>query len=177
MKQVLAAIAVTVLLAGCVKSPASDGHQKGTTPTTAPTAPATGELEASKPAPAPLEQTAANSDGLEYLKAGQAYASARRALLEHGWQPLPDQMCMSNVVGADYETSCKTGSEICRVCGELPELSSYSGDAHALSQFKDPAGRILRLTSLGELVTWNKPEPDADLQVLSWEIEKPSEAR
>lgn len=100
-----------------------------------------------------------------------AYADARKVLLGQGWKPLHDDQCLANVVGANFKDSCAGDNALCRVCAELPELSSYSGDAHALSRFTDANGRVLRVTSLGEVSSWNAPSPNADLQLLSWEVE------
>ena len=86
-----------------------------------------------------------------------------------GW-PSPDSRPWTNVVGADYAQQCAADPSACKVCDDMPELSSYSEDAHALVRFGN-AGQVLEATAYGELRDWNVAGEDSTLQLSRWSVQ------
>lgn len=107
------------------------------------------------------------------LHAGMAYGSFRKAMLDHGWRPLPDARCLANVVGGNAATLCTTHPQLasCRACTEVPELSACSGDGHCQMQFQHgDAHEVLRANTFGPLRDWNAPADQSQLRITSWQI-------
>lgn len=102
-----------------------------------------------------------------------AYADFRKQVLGLGWQPIVDSQCKANMTGADHAALCASNPDLtsCKICDELPELSSCSSDAHCLVRFRHVAsGQILEATGYGEVKYWNESGDDAGLQVSGWEL-------
>jgi hypothetical protein len=111
------------------------------------------------------------------LRKGMAYGSFRALLLEHGWEPVADPACRANLLGADPDTLCAADPQLlnCRICDELPELQSCSGDARCLVRFRHAAsGSELEARAYGEVEYWNDTGEDAGLQLTDWEFVAPS---
>lgn len=110
------------------------------------------------------------------LNKGMAYSKFRTLALDHGWKPKPDAQCMANVVGGDYKTWCPAnpGDAMCKVCDEVPELSSCSGDGHCLMQFThEGVDKELAVGTYGDINHWNAPADKAGLMVTGWEYDAP----
>jgi hypothetical protein len=111
------------------------------------------------------------------LHKGMAYSEFRKAVLDRGWQPKPDAQCMANVVGGNYQKLCSAHPELsdCRVCQEVPELSSCSADGHCLMQFShDQSNKTLQVGTYGEIGDWNAPADKSRLSVTGWEYAAPT---
>lgn len=102
---------------------------------------------------------------------GMAYADFRLALLADGWRPLRDLKCKANVVGAAYKELCAKGSDSCRACDELPELSACSGDAVCLMRFRDvDTHRQLDVSTYGDIGDRAVHGTDSELNVTGWAV-------
>jgi hypothetical protein len=119
---------------------------------------------------APELPTAA-SDAPVALSEGMAYADLRKAVLAKGWKPKVDAQCKANVVGGNADQVCQGNPALCKVCDELPELSSCSGDGHCLMNFERGAGEALAVSTYGEIVDWNVPGKASRLSVKWWDPE------
>jgi hypothetical protein len=87
------------------------------------------------------------------------YADLRKRLTDAGWSPLPDPLCRENVGGE------------ARVCSELPEVESCSGDGHCVMHFANAAeGKRIRVTTYGPSDRWNEPGEEAAFAVTSWDV-------
>ena len=84
-----------------------------------------------------------------------AYADLRKAVLAKGWKPKVDAQCKVNVVGANFADVCKADPDQCKVCDEVPELSSCSGDGHCLMNFERSNAEALAVSTNGEIADWN----------------------
>jgi hypothetical protein len=100
---------------------------------------------------------------------GMAYADFRKALLAQGWQPVVDHKCKANVVGGAYEELCAKGSDSCKACDELPELSACSGDAECVMNFQH-ADKTLQAGTYGDIADRNIGGKDSQLNVTGWKI-------
>lgn len=110
------------------------------------------------------------------LHNGMAYSAFRKVALDNAWQPKPDAQCMANVVGGDYKTWCPAHPDdvMCKVCSELPELSSCSGDGHCLMQFAhEGVDKDLAVGTYGDINNWNAPADKSGLMVTGWEYNAP----
>lgn len=106
------------------------------------------------------------------IKKDMAYADLRKLLLGDGWEPVKDPQCRVRVAGYDEKT-CDENPDLalCTACEQMPELSAYSGDGFATSQFKDVrAGKTLKVVSYGMIEDWNITGEDSRLRVEEWEI-------
>jgi hypothetical protein len=161
-------------LSGLTACRQSASSPEATAPTPVAAAPAPPPAKSADVAPQPEATPASAVASLEKdVRKGMAYADFREKAFASGWKPLPDPQCAANVAGADHATVCKDNADLmtCRICGEMPELSAYSGDGHSLSYFVHPAtGAKLAVTAVGELEGWSLSGEDAGLQVLSWEL-------
>jgi hypothetical protein len=91
------------------------------------------------------------------LKADMPYATLRKTLLDAGWLPLRDPKCWENVGGE------------ARVCGELPEVESCSGDGRCAMNFaSEKDGAIVRVTTYGDYRRWNTPGEESAMPVKSF---------
>ena len=107
------------------------------------------------------------------VRKGMAYADFRKKVFDLGWKPIVDPQCKANVAGADHAELCASNADLtsCKICDELPELSSCSSDAHCLMRFRQPAsGVVLEATGYGEVKYWNESGDEAGLQVSGWEV-------
>ncbi len=110
------------------------------------------------------------------LHNGMAYNELRKIALNRGWQPKPDARCMANVVGGNYQKLCSAHPELsdCRVCQEVPELSSCSADGHCLMQFShENSDKTLQVGTYGEIGDWNASANQSKLSVTGWEYTAP----
>lgn len=90
---------------------------------------------------------------------GMPYATLRATLTDAGWLPLRDPECWDNVGGT------------ARVCGQLPEVESCSGDGHCVMHFANAdAGERIRVATYGPYERWNTPGEQAALAVQSWAL-------
>lgn len=127
-----------------------------------PTAPAAETAAAAPPAAAepatpPVEAAAPAVESA--FTVDMPYADLRKRLTDVGWLPLRDPMCRENVGGE------------ARVCGELPEVESCSGDGHCLMYFADAdQGKRMRVTAYGPAERWNVPGEEAAFAVKSWDV-------
>lgn len=116
---------------------------------------------AAQPATTPAEAT---SPALESaFTVDMAYADLRKRLTDAGWLPMRDPMCRENVGGE------------ARVCGELPEVESCSGDGHCVMYFANAdsgkgKGKRMRVTTYGPSERWNVPGEEAAFAVKSWDV-------
>ncbi|HEU4669212.1 MAG TPA: hypothetical protein VFR91_00770 [Dyella sp.] len=126
------------------------------------------------PASTPTPHTARSAaPAAGALHAGMAYGSFRKAMLDHGWRPLPDARCLANVVGGNAQTLCSTHPELasCRACTDVPELSACSGDGHCQMQFRHgDTQEVMRANTFGPLRDWNAPADRSQLRITSWQI-------
>ena len=130
-----------------------------------PTAPAAEPATAAPPAAAAAAATAAPAPSPVAPAVESAftqempYADLRKRLTAAGWLPLRDPMCRENVGGE------------ARVCGELPEVESCSGDGHCVMHFANAAeGKRIRVTAYGPSERWNVPGEEASFAVNSWDV-------
>jgi len=138
-------LAAALMSAACKPSEPAAGTQ--------PAAPAVIPVE---PAAAPASAQAGIETG---FTGGMPYATLRGQLMDAGWLPLRDPMCRENVGGE------------ARVCGELPEVESCSGDGHCVMHFANAAeGERLRATAYGPFERWNVPGEEAAFAVESWQV-------
>jgi hypothetical protein len=152
------AIALALMFAsvGCKPSVPSETAAKTAEPAsaaqTAPTSgPAASDVAAAKSAA--FVEPAIKS----VLAVDMPYASLRRTLLDAGWLPLRDPMCWENVGGE------------ARVCGELPEVESCSGDGRCAMNFANAKeGAKVRVTTYGDYGRWNAPGEESALLVKSF---------
>lgn len=127
-----------------------------------PTEPAAEAAVAAQPA-APQPTTAPVEAAAPALESAftvdMAYADLRKRLTDAGWLPLRDPMCRENVGGE------------ARVCGELPEVESCSGDGHCVMYFASAnEGKRIRVTTYGPSERWNVPGEEAAFAVKSWDV-------
>jgi hypothetical protein len=128
-----------------------------------PTAPAAEPAAAASPAaaepaapPTPAVESAAVISG---FTKEMPYADLRKRLTDAGWLPLPDPMCRENVGGE------------ARVCSELPEVESCSGDGHCVMHFANAVeGKRIRVSTYGPSDRWNVPGEEAAFAVTSWDV-------
>jgi len=95
-----------------------------------------------------------------------AYVDARRALLAHGWEPVPDPECKSNVCGGD-QTAYAQHPEKCKICDEMPELSAYSGQGDCLMNFKRGT-QTMQIGAYGDIFQWKTNGRDTALFLTFW---------
>ena len=176
MKGLLAvcAAAFAFCLAVCDAEPASSGLQATDTPAPVPSSVARASSTHPSAETGPTDSSARWPDG--ELDKGMAYNEFRKLALDHGWQPKPDKQCTANVVGGDHETWCPAHPDdvMCKVCKEVPELSSCSGDGHCLMQFThEGKDRDLAVGTYGDINTWNAPADKSRLMVTGWEYSAP----
>lgn len=174
--RILIAITAAALFAAC-----SSGTPSATNAAEEPAAP---EMEAKdNPMEATEQNAAAPVETAQGLTVGfeknQPYADFRNLALGLGWVPLKDSQCKVNVVGANHAELCAGTNPLanCKVCDELPELSSCSGDGNCLVRFSHPdSAEILEATGYGDVADWRTTGNDASLRVSSWELtQKPKE--
>lgn len=113
----------------------------------------------------------AMTDLQDIVKKDMAYADLRRLLLNGGWEPVKDPQCQLQVAGYDEKT-CNDNPDLalCGACEQMPELSAYSGDGFATSQFRDMrTGKTLKVVSYGMIEDWDVPGEDSRLRVEEWE--------
>jgi len=127
-----------------------------------PTTPAADAAAAAPPAAAqpatPPAEAAAPAVESGFSKE-MPYADLRKRLTDAGWLPLRDPMCWENVGGE------------ARVCGELPEVESCSGDGHCVMHFANAdQGKRMRVTTYGPSERWNVPGEEAAFAVKSWDV-------
>lgn len=119
-------------------------------------------------APTPVATTPSASVA---LSEGMAYADLRKTVLAKGWKPKVDAQCKANVVGGNFDQVCKDHPDQCKVCDDVPELSSCSGDGHCLMNFERGAGEALAVSTYGEIADWNVSGTASRLSVKWWDPE------
>jgi hypothetical protein len=140
-------LTITLLAAACKPTAPAAETAAVATPTAA-----TSEAAATPTAAAaPTVESAFSKD--------MPYATLRKRLTGAGWLPLRDPMCRENVGGE------------AKVCRELPEVESCSGDGHCAMRFANAAeGKRMRVTTYGPSDRWNIAGEEAALAVTSWEV-------
>jgi len=133
-------------------------------PTAAPEAAASaGAAQAAAPAGDVVKATEAQ------LKKGMSYGDFRKAVLAQGWEPVITAQCKQNVVGGAYERICAKNPDRCKVCDDLPELESCSGDGQCLVQFKHAGAKgVLQATAYGEVDRWQ--DKDSGFGITQWQL-------
>jgi hypothetical protein len=130
--------------------------------------PATGDVPASS-----AKATGSSLDSV--LKKDMPYADLRQTVLGQGWKPKVDLQCKANVVGADYEKQCAKDPGMCKVCDNLPELSSCSGDGACLMHFQKP-GQTLKVVTYGSTDDWNVHGASSQMNVTGWSVAPETQA-
>lgn len=150
----------------------------------------TGSEEAPVSALISGQATASESDAMEesqkqdaravleaVLKAGMAYADFRKQALAQGWTPVQDDQCASNVAGRNHQTVCSQNPNLaaCKVCNQMTELSTCSGDGHCLVRFRhETSGESLDATGYGMIEDWSVSGEDSRLQLSKWSFARDS---
>ena len=128
-----------------------------------------------EPAGAASPTTSVVEATLDNVHKGMAYADFRTALLADGWRPVVDLRCKANVVGAAYKDLCAKGSDSCKACNELPELSACSGDAVCMMRFRDAdTRRQLEVSTYGDIRDRAAHGTDSQLNVTGWTVSSPA---
>jgi hypothetical protein len=156
-----------LLVAACSQPPAAAVatlQPEAATPAAAP--PAVVENAVSAPASTPEPASGANASVA--LTEGMAYADLRATVLSKGWKPKADAQCKANVVGGNFAELCKHNPDQCKVCDDVPELSSCSGDGHCLMNFERGDEEILSVSTYGEMADWNVTGKASGLFVKWW---------
>jgi hypothetical protein len=115
------------------------------------------------------DEAAESRTSINNVSKGMAYADFRQALLAQGWQPVTDPKCKANVVGGAYKELCAKGSDSCKACDELPELSACSGDADCVMNFHH-ADKTLQASTYGDIADRNVRGKDSQLNVTGWKV-------
>jgi hypothetical protein len=145
------ALALVAVSAAC-KPNAQPEAAKAQTPQPAPA-----EAQTAEAPDAPTAATFAELAVKLALKTEMPYATLRKNLLDAGWLPLRDPMCWENVGGE------------ARVCGDLPEVESCSGDGRcAMSFASEKDGAKIRVTTYGDYRRWNTPGEESSVAVKSF---------
>lgn len=126
---------------------------------------------AAAPAGSVVSMNASRGASLDNVRKGMGYADFRTALMGDGWKPMIDAKCKANVAGADYKAQCAKGSDSCKACDDLPELSACSGDAVCLMRFLDAAtNRQLNVSTYGDITDRKVQGNESQLDVTGWEV-------
>lgn len=113
----------------------------------------------------------APTTSLDGLHKGMAYADFRTAALADGWQPVIDLKCKANVAGAAYKELCAKGSDSCKACDDLPELSACSGDATCVMNFRSAGDkRHLQVSAYGDIGDRTVRGSASQLDVTGWTV-------
>ncbi|MEO8778323.1 MAG: hypothetical protein ABI389_06585 [Rhodanobacter sp.] len=105
------------------------------------------------------------------LRKGMAYADLRTAVLADGWQPAVDLKCKANMAGAAYKELCANGSDSCKACDDLPELSACSGDAACVMNFRSARDkRHLQVSTYGDIGDRTVHGSESQLDVTGWKV-------
>lgn len=108
---------------------------------------------------------------MDGLHKGMAYADFRMAALADGWQPVVDLKCKANIAGAAYKELCAKGSDSCKACDDLPELSACSGDAACVMNFKSAADmQHLQVSTYGDIGDRKVRGSQSQLDVTGWTV-------
>lgn len=163
-------VATAALIAACSsgKPSASDASLEAATPETEGENTAMEATRTNATTPAKTTQ-----ELFEGFQENQPYAEFRKLAMGNGWMPLSDAQCKVNVIGANHDELCAGDSPLatCKVCDELPELSSCSGDGNCLVRFTHPnETKILEATGYGDITDWKTTGSDAAFRVSSWEL-------
>lgn len=160
-------LALCTTVAACQSFVPSGAHDD---PEGQPTAHVTSSA-AAEPASTASPAVPAAATYLPDVHKGMAYADFRNAILAHGWLPMVDLRCKANVVGADYESLCAKGSDSCKACDDLPELSACSGDAVCMMHFRDArTNRQLEVDTYGDIRDRAAHGTDSQLNVTGWTV-------
>jgi hypothetical protein len=119
-------------------------------------------------------QPASRNSEIYGLRKGMPYANLRKLALDDGWRPVVDKQCKSNVVGDDYSHVCSAHPDLddCRVCDDLPELGSCSGEGYCGMTF-ERGGKELSVTTYG-MIEDRFVRAGSRLEVTGWKIENES---
>lgn len=110
----------------------------------------------------------------DVLKQDMAYGDLRKAVLAQGFAPVPDAQCRAQVVGDEKTCAENPDLAICKACGEIPELSAYTGDGYAKTRFRNAqTGQRLEVVSYGMIEDWNVGDADSRLRVTAWTFAGP----
>jgi hypothetical protein len=116
-----------------------------------------------------IDAPTGSTTSINGVNKGMAYADFRKALLAQGWRPVVDHKCKANVVGGSYEELCAKGSDSCKACDELPELSACSGDAVCVMNFRH-ANKTLQASTYGDIADRNVGGQDSQMNVTGWKV-------
>lgn len=147
----LAAVLIVAGLSGCEHSSSAENrHVSGTT------------LRRQQVMPA--------GSGALQISKGMSYADLRQSALRAGYKPVVDPDCKSNVMGSDFEDLCKSdASGLCKVCDDLPEVSSCSGDGYCGMYFTN--GRLqLHVVTYGMIEDRSVSGAASRLNVDGWDF-------
>jgi hypothetical protein len=154
LNRCLVAVVIVGIISGC--------HQQVLPP---------GKGTNAQAAPSKQESAPGSDRIIAGLSKGMAYADLRKLALQSGWTPVVDAKCRSNVIGADYTELCSAHPDLddCRVCDDLPELGSCSGDGYCGMSFKRGAA-TLDVTTYGMIEDRFVGGKTSRLEVMGWKI-------
>lgn len=118
------------------------------------------EAQPSSAASTPVAQVAASAEDIESrLSKNMAYADLRNLAMAAGWKSVLNPECKKNVGGE------------ARICEQLPELESCSGDGYCVMKFRNESlGQFLNVTTYGMREDWNVSGSDSRLNMIEWEF-------
>lgn len=104
-------------------------------------------------------------------KSGMAYADFQRIAINAGWSAVVDPQCRVNVIGTNYMGLCSAHPELddCRVCDDMPELGSCSGDGYCGMKFSKQT-QTLEVTTYGMTDDRKITGRDSRLRVAGWKV-------
>ncbi len=88
------------------------------------------------------------------------YADLRSQLIANNWFPITDQACKENTGGT------------AKICEEIPELESCSGDGYCLMNFGHRNGNKLSITTYGNYQDWNVQGQRSRLRITQWSFSR-----
>ncbi len=87
---------------------------------------------------------------------GMAYNDFRQFALSHGWDPLPDVNCKSNVGGT---------AEICKT---RPETSACSGDGYCIFNFQNRVKDVaIKISTYNDRIRWTEYTRKSKVEIAS----------
>ena len=119
----------------------------------------------------PTPEVSSSAILIARIKEGMAYADLRSIAIDEGWSPVIDQECKTNVIGGNHVELCASHPDLddCRVCDDLSELGSCSGDGYCGMTFSK--GRsIFDVTTYGMIEDRAVSGQHSRLQVVGWKF-------
>lgn len=172
------ALVACALVAGCDRATVPAESASGAAAVSAPaseTAPRVPSIDEGKTAMTHDSNQASTAGPFAgALKQDMAYGDLRKLVLAQGFAPVSDPQCRAQVVGDEKTCAENPDLAICKACGEIPELSAYSGDGYATTRFRNAqTGQRLEVTSYGMIEDWNAGDADSRLRVTEWTFAEP----